>query len=115
MDALKKHFRPEFLNRVDDIIPFESLSKEMLHQIVGIQLKRVMARLAEQHITLEVKEAAMAHLAEAGYDPSFGARPIKRAIQNHLLNELAKALLEGKVQRGTTITVDANGEDLIFR
>jgi len=115
MAALKGAFRPEFLNRIDEVIPFESLTEEMLGEIVRIQLKRVSQRLAEQHTTLEVSDAAVAYLAKAGYDPAFGARPIKRAIQNHLLNQLAKALLEGKVAKGSVIHVDAAGDGLTFR
>jgi len=112
--ALKQAFRPEFLNRIDEVIPFDSLGEEMLQKIVKIQLTRVNERLAEQHTSLSVSEAALSYLAKVGYDPSFGARPIKRAIQNHLLNTLATAILSGSVEKGGTIHVDLKDNQLIF-
>ena len=114
MTALKQAFRPEFLNRIDEIIPFEGLTREMLTEIVGIQIERVNQRLAEQHINMNVNQEAMAFIAEVGYDPAFGARPIKRAIQNHLLNPLARALLEGSVTKDAVVTVGVAQGKLTF-
>jgi ATP-dependent Clp protease ATP-binding subunit ClpB len=103
---LRQHFRPEFLNRVDDIIVFRPLSPEDLVQIVDQQLHRVERMLGERKITLEVTDAAKALLAEEGYDPAYGARPVKRAIQKHLQNPLAIRLLEGDFEDGDRIRVD---------
>ncbi len=114
LTALRGHFRPEFLNRIDDIIPFESLTRDMLAQIVRIQLERVNQRLAEQNMALVVSDEACALLGEAGYDPEFGARPIKRAIQNELLNALARELLAGTVKRGQTLRLGIENERLTF-
>jgi ATP-dependent Clp protease ATP-binding subunit ClpB len=111
---LKRHFRPEFLNRVDDIIVFESLDEEELAQIVDIQLQRVAQRLATQHLTLEVEKAARKLLAQAGYDPQFGARPLKRAIQEHLLDPLAMKLLAGEFKPGDHLKVSVKGEEIVF-
>jgi len=106
LDVLRRQFRPEFLNRVDEIVVFHSLSREHLKQIVEIQLERLRARLAERHITLELSEKAREHLAAVGYDPSYGARPLKRAIQKELETPLGRLLLKGDVQDGQTVTVD---------
>jgi ATP-dependent Clp protease ATP-binding subunit ClpB len=114
MDALRKHFRPEFLNRVDDIILFHTLSRNELRQIVGIQLKRIHYLLADQKINIELTGKAQDHLAEAGYDPVYGARPLKRAIQRQLENPLATLLLESKFVAGDTIVVDCEDNSLSF-
>ncbi|MFB2879573.1 ATP-dependent chaperone ClpB [Floridanema aerugineum] len=114
MDALRKHFRPEFLNRVDDIILFHTLSRNELRQIVGIQLKRIHYLLADQKINIELTGKAQDHLAEAGYDPVYGARPLKRAIQRQLENPLATLLLESKFVAGDTIVVDCQDNSLTF-
>lgn len=114
MDALRKHFRPEFLNRVDDIILFHTLSRNELRQIVGIQLKRIHNLLADQKISIELTAKAQDHLAEAGFDPVYGARPLKRAIQRQLENPLATLLLESKFVAGDTIVVDCQDNDLTF-
>jgi ATP-dependent Clp protease ATP-binding subunit ClpB len=114
MAELKRHFRPEFLNRVDDTIIFHSLDEAELAKIVDIQLARVVARLAEQHFTLNVDEAAKKLLAKEGYDPQFGARPLKRAIQDQLLNALATRLLNGEFKPGDTIRVSAKVDALEF-
>ena len=106
LDALRQHFRPEFLNRVDEIVVFHSLSREHLKQIVEIQLERLRARLAERHITLELTERAREHLAAVGYDPSYGARPLKRAIQKELETPLGRLLLKGEVKDGQTVIAD---------
>ncbi|MBE9228374.1 ATP-dependent chaperone ClpB [Phormidium sp. LEGE 05292] len=114
MEALRKHFRPEFLNRVDDIILFHTLSRNELRQIVGIQLKRIHNLLADQKINIELTATAQDHLAEAGFDPVYGARPLKRAIQRQLENPLATLLLENKFVAGDTIVVDCEDNSLVF-
>ncbi|MCL1464454.1 ATP-dependent chaperone ClpB [Argonema galeatum] len=114
MDALRKHFRPEFLNRVDDIILFHTLSRSELGQIVGIQMLRIQKLLADQKISIELKPVAQEHLAEAGYDPVYGARPIKRAIQRELENPIATMLLENAFVPGDTIAIDCIDNKLTF-
>jgi ATP-dependent Clp protease ATP-binding subunit ClpB len=113
LDVLRTQFRPEFLNRVDEIVVFHSLSRAHLKEIVEIQLERLRARLAERHITLDLTEQAREHLAAVGYDPSYGARPLKRAIQRELETPLGRLLLKGDVKDGQTVIVDqdrARGE-----
>lgn len=114
MQALRGHFRPEFLNRVDDIILFHALSRKELRQIVGVQLKRVERLLAEQKISLLLTPAAQDHLALAGFDPVYGARPLKRAIQREIENPIATKLLENAFVAGDTIVVDCVGDGLTF-
>ena len=114
MDALRQHFRPEFLNRIDDIIIFDRLTEEELKKIVEIQLKRIVRRLENQKITLELSEAAKALVASHGYDPVYGARPLKRAIQKYILDPLSMDILEGKFHEGQTIKVDAEKDALKF-
>jgi ATP-dependent Clp protease ATP-binding subunit ClpB len=114
MDALRAHFRPEFLNRVDEIIIFDRLTEDDLKKIVEIQLKRLTKRLEQQKITLELTDAAKAFIAREGYDPVYGARPLKRAIQNDILNPLSMDILEGKFGEGQTIKVDAKNGALNF-
>jgi ATP-dependent Clp protease ATP-binding subunit ClpB len=114
MDALRQHFRPEFLNRIDDIIIFDRLTPEELKKIVEIQLKRLVRRLENQKITLELSEAAKAFVASHGYDPVYGARPLKRAIQKYILDPLSMDILEGKFREGQRIKVDAENETLKF-
>jgi len=106
LDALRQQFRPEFLNRVDEIVVFHSLSREHLKEIVEIQLERLRARLAERHITLDLTEKAREHLAAVGYDPSYGARPLKRVIQKELETPLGRSLLKGDIKDGQTVVVD---------
>jgi ATP-dependent Clp protease ATP-binding subunit ClpB len=106
LEELRRHFRPEFLNRVDDIIVFHALSREHLKQIVQIQLGRLRERLAERHITLELTDAALDHLVQVGFDPAYGARPLKRTIQKEIETALARLLLEGKVRDGQAVRVD---------
>ena len=113
-DALRSHFRPEFLNRVDDIILFHTLNRKELRQIVGIQIKQIERMLADQKITIQLSSAAQDHIAEAGYDPVYGARPLKRAIQRELQNTLATALLENTFVSGDTIVVDCVDDALTF-
>jgi len=105
-DELRNHFRPEFLNRVDEIIVFHALDEDHLKEIVLIQLKRLRERLVDRKITLELTNAARIHLVRVGYDPAFGARPLKRAIQKEVENPLGRALLEGKVRDGQTVVAD---------
>ena len=114
MDALRQHFRPEFLNRIDDIIIFDRLTEEELKKIVEIQLKRLVRRLENQKITLELSDAAKAFVASHGYDPVYGARPLKRAIQKYILDPLSMEILEGKIREGQRIKVDAKNEGLTF-
>jgi ATP-dependent Clp protease ATP-binding subunit ClpB len=106
LDALSRQFRPEFLNRIDEIVVFHSLSREQLKQIVEIQLERLRARLAERHITLELTDQAREYLAATGYDPQYGARPLKRAIQKELETPLGKLLLKGEINDGQAVIVD---------
>src|ERR1700719_1402095 len=114
MEALRQHFRPEFLNRIDDIIIFDRLTEEDLKKIVEIQLKRLVKRLENQKITLELSDAAKALVASHGYDPVYGARPLKRAIQKYILDPLSLEILEGKIREGQRIKVDTKGESLTF-
>ncbi|WP_448380994.1 ATP-dependent chaperone ClpB [Gloeomargarita sp.] len=112
LEILRENFRPEFLNRIDEIIIFQSLTKPQLRQIVNLQIQRLQKRLAEQKIGLELTEAAVDFLAEVGYDPVYGARPLKRAIQRHLETLIARELLKGTFQEGDTIRVDVVAERL---
>jgi ATP-dependent Clp protease ATP-binding subunit ClpB len=113
-DALRDVFRPEFLNRVDEVIEFRPLSKEQIAEIVELQLERLRERLAERRIEVELTEAAKETLAEAGWDPAYGARPLKRAIQRLVENPLALRLLEGDFADGDTIRVDAEDGEIRF-
>ena len=115
LDMLKKTIRPEFLNRIDDIIMFQPLNKVEIEQIVRLQINAVVKRLAAQEVTLHVNDDAIELIARAGFDPEFGARPVKRALQRLLLNDLSKALLAGTVDKSKTIEVSANGDNLSFR
>src|SRR5579875_310425 len=108
-------FKPEFINRIDEIIRFRALTQEDLRRIVDIQLGRLAARLAERRLGLEVTDAARQWLAQAGYDPAFGARPLRRVLQRSIEDPLALALLEGRYPEGATVTVDAGGEGLELR
>ncbi|MEB3831302.1 ATP-dependent chaperone ClpB [Phormidium sp. CCY1219] len=114
MNALRNHFRPEFLNRVDEIILFHALTRAELGEIVGIQIERLCERLAEQKISLKLMEGARNYLTEVGYDPVYGARPLKRAIQRELENPIATLLLEGKFVAGDTIYIHRSKEGLRF-
>lgn len=111
---LRRHFKPEFLNRLDDILPFLPLQEKDMEQIVKIQIDRVAARLKEKHIHLEVSKQVLARLAELGYDPLFGARPLKRTIQSELVNPLASALLEGKIQPNKTVEIEMKKDEIII-
>jgi ATP-dependent Clp protease ATP-binding subunit ClpB len=113
-DQLLEHFRPEFVNRIDEIVTFEALTREQIAEIVELQLQRLRARLAEQEIELELTEGAVELIAEAGWDPQFGARPLKRAIQRLLENPLALELLEGRIRAGDTIRAYADRGEIRF-
>ncbi len=114
METLRQHFRPEFLNRIDDIITFHSLSQADLVQIVEIQLGHLRQLLADRKLGLELTKEAQYHLAEVGFDPAFGARPLKRTIQRELQDPLALAILESKFNEGDTIRVDYRAESIVF-
>jgi ATP-dependent Clp protease ATP-binding subunit ClpB len=113
-EALHESFRPEFLNRVDEVVEFEQLTREQLAEIVELQLERLRARLAERGISLELTDAAKETLAEAGWDPTYGARPLKRALQRMVENPLAMRLLEGEFADGDAVRVDAQNGELGF-
>jgi ATP-dependent Clp protease ATP-binding subunit ClpB len=113
-EQMRERFRPEFLNRVDEIVVFEPLSREQIGEIVELQLERLRERLAERRITLDLTDAAKEALADAGWDPAYGARPLKRAIQRLVENPLALRLLEGDLGDGDTIRVDAENGEIAF-
>jgi len=113
-ESMREHFRPEFLNRIDEIVEFHALSKDQIGEIVGLQLRRVEERLAARGLRLELTDDASQALAEAGWDPAYGARPLKRAIQRMLENPLALRLLEGEFAEGDTVRVDAADDGLVF-
>jgi ATP-dependent Clp protease ATP-binding subunit ClpB len=112
--AMREHFRPEFLNRIDEIVEFHALTRDEIGEIVDLQLGRVRERLAERGLALELSDGATETIADAGWDPAYGARPLKRAIQRLLENPLALRLLEGDFAAGDTILVDAQNGDLVF-
>ncbi len=113
-EAMREFFRPEFLNRIDEIVEFKALSREQLGEIVDLQLERLRMRLADRGLGLELTDAAKEHLAEAGWDPTYGARPLKRALQRLVENPLALRLLEGEFAEGDTISVDVADGELVF-
>jgi ATP-dependent Clp protease ATP-binding subunit ClpB len=115
MDALRSNFRPEFLNRVDEMIIFHALRKDQLRDIVKLQVVRLQERLADRKMAVKLSEAALDFLAEVGYDPVYGARPLKRAIQRELETQIAKAILRGEFTSGDTIFVDVENERLAFK
>ena len=115
LEEMRRHFRPEFLNRIDDLIVFHALSLEHLKEIVEILLGRVRSRLAERHITLELSDAAKTHLVEVGYDPNYGARPLKRAITKEIETPLGRLILEGKVKDGQEVRVEKGEQGLEFK
>ena len=114
LSALRESFKPEFLNRVDEIIIFHPLAPEMLRQIVDLQVKIVQKRLSDKNIKITVTPAARKYLSEKGYDPSYGARPLKRVIQNEILDELALRIIEGRIQEGKRVRVDAHDKKIVF-
>jgi len=114
MEVVGQHFRPEFINRIDDVVVFHPLLREQIHAIADIQLSQLRARLIERDIGIEVSDAALDLIAEAGFDPVYGARPLKRVIQQQLENSLAHELLSGNFKGGDTINVDVEGDSLSF-
>ena len=115
LSLLKQSVRPEFLNRIDDTILFTPLSKKNIIDIVGLQLKSVTKIIAQQGITFDATQEAKAYLAEKGYNPEYGARPVKRVIQKEVLNLLSKEILAGKVTTGSIILLDEFNDKLVFR
>jgi ATP-dependent Clp protease ATP-binding subunit ClpB len=113
-EALRAQFKPEFLNRIDEIVIFDNLTREDLGKIIDIQLEKVRERLAVRNLTLKLTDAAREMLAQEGYDPAYGARPLKRAIQRLILDPLALEILSGKFKEGDTIKADADGDWLVF-
>jgi ATP-dependent Clp protease ATP-binding subunit ClpB len=114
-DALRDHFKPEFLNRIDEIVFFHPLNRQHIRQIIDIQLTALMRRLAERKITLTLDDKARDLLIEAGYDPVYGARPLKRTLQRQVLDPLALAVLQGEFQEGDTVAVSAHDGRIQFR
>lgn len=114
-ELLKKTIRPEFLNRIDEIIMFKPLSRNEIRDIVKLQFEMVKTMLAKNGINLEISEASIDKLSKIGYDPQFGARPLKRVIQRMVLNELSKMILAGKVEKDHKILIDVEGDNLIFK
>ncbi|WP_297793638.1 ATP-dependent chaperone ClpB [uncultured Eudoraea sp.] len=115
LGLLRKTIRPEFLNRIDDIIMFTPLNKEDITLIVGLQLEQLKKMLLKQHITIDATKEAIAYLADRGYDPQYGARPIKRVIQKEVLNNLSKELLSGKLKADSIVLIDSFDDGLVFR
>jgi ATP-dependent Clp protease ATP-binding subunit ClpB len=113
-EALKRHFRPEFLNRIDDTVIFHPLEKKQIREIARIQIDQLGTRLAQKRIALQLTDAALDRIAERGYDPVYGARPLKRVIQRLVLDPLARNLIEGSVHEDTQVLVDTDGDDLVF-
>jgi ATP-dependent Clp protease ATP-binding subunit ClpB len=114
MEALRNHFRPEFLNRIDDIVIFQALSRDQIGEIVDIQMATVAKRLADRQITIQVTPAAKFWLGARGYDPAFGARPLKRLIQREVLDPLAMKVLAGELTDGENVVVDEQDGRLLF-
>jgi ATP-dependent Clp protease ATP-binding subunit ClpB len=114
MEVVGQHFRPEFINRVDEVVVFHPLGREQIHAIARIQLDYLGQRLAERDMQLEVTEAALDRLAEAGFDPVYGARPLKRAIQQSIENPLAQEILSGHYLPGDTVIVDVEQGEMVF-
>jgi ATP-dependent Clp protease ATP-binding subunit ClpB len=109
------YFKPEFINRIDEIVRFKPLSREDLATIVGIQLNKLRARLAERRLTLVVTDAAEEWLARTGYDPDYGARPLRRVLQRNIEDPLALALLEGRYLEGATVMADVEDDKIVLR
>lgn len=114
LELLRKKIRPEFLNRIDEIIVFTPLSKDEINEVAGLQVKNLAKVLAEQGVDLEISDAAIEWIANAGFDAQFGARPIKRVIQRRVLNELSKYILSGKVKRNSKVYIDVKDNELTF-
>ncbi len=114
LEMLKQTIRPEFLNRIDEIIMFTPLNEKEIEEIVGLQIASVRKMLERNGVTLEVTPAALHYLAEEGYDPEFGARPVKRVIHRLVLNQLSKDILAQKVDRDKPIVIDVKDDELVF-
>jgi ATP-dependent Clp protease ATP-binding subunit ClpB len=114
-EQLRMTMRPEFLNRIDEIITFQQLTKEQIADVVRLQMRRLTDMLEPQGIKLDITDAAVNYLAQEGYDPDFGARPVKRAIQHLVLNDLSRKILADEVDRSKPIVIDEFGEGLVFR
>lgn len=115
MDLLRQTIRPEFLNRIDEIIVFKPLTKENITEIVKMQFAQVLKRLSGSEISIEITSEAVGWLANIGYEPHFGARPVKRILQRYVLNELSKRILSGTVDKDKPIVIDENNGELVFR
>ncbi|HLB05058.1 MAG TPA: AAA family ATPase, partial [Gaiellaceae bacterium] len=114
LEAMRDQFRPEFLNRIDEIVVFHALTREQLGEIVELQLARLRRRLAERGLSIELTPAAKELVGDAGWDPTYGARPLKRALQRLVENPLALSLLEGAFAEGDTVLVDARDGEVVF-
>jgi ATP-dependent Clp protease ATP-binding subunit ClpB len=115
LDDVRGYFRPEFVNRIDEIVVFDPLGRDEIGQIVTIQLRGLQRRLDERGLSIELTDGAAAYLADKGYEPAFGARPLKRLIQREVQDPLAMKLLAGEIADGTVVTIDASGDGLVFR
>jgi len=114
MSSLRENFKPEFLNRLDEVIIFHPISQAMLKKIVDLQLILVQKRLKEKNIKLVLSAKTKEYLSKKGYDPSFGARPLKRVIQNDILDELALQIIEDKIRGGATVKIDVKNDKVVF-
>jgi ATP-dependent Clp protease ATP-binding subunit ClpB len=114
-ELLKRSLRPEFLNRIDEVIMFNSLSRTEIREIVRLQLDLLKGSLAERGLRMKYTDKLLDHLAQEGYHPQFGARPVKRLIQKQLLNSLSKALLSGSIQEDDLVEIDESGGEILFR
>jgi ATP-dependent Clp protease ATP-binding subunit ClpC len=112
---MKKKFRPEFLNRIDASVVFHALTREHIRQIVNLMLREAVASMREKQITLEISEAARDYLGEKGYDPNYGARPLRRVIQQDVEDKLSENVLRGEYEIGTTVLVDYDGSEIVIR
>jgi ATP-dependent Clp protease ATP-binding subunit ClpB len=115
MADVRAHFRPEFVNRIDEVVVFDALTREDIERIVEIQMRGLRARLGERKLQIELTDDAVKYVANAGYDPTFGARPLKRLIQREIQDPLALLLLSGEVREGDTVVVEAGGDGLSLR
>ena len=112
--ALKDHFKPEFLNRIDEVVVFDILSAEAIKEIVGIRINTILGRLKEKGITVHVDDAALSYLGRVGYNPQYGARPLNRLIQTKVLNPIAERIIKNTIVSGDVVTVSVAGEDIVI-
>ena len=115
LDLLKKTIRPEFLNRIDETIIFTPLTRNDIKDVVKIQFERILERLNQQGLDIEITENAIDWIGTVGYDPHFGARPIKRILQKYILNDLSKKIIQGDISKDQKITIDIEDQELVFR